>query len=106
MQPASFGKRGAARPAALALQPVPDQSAAASPARPWSFPRLTCVLLILLVAIFVAELAFGVDPAASLAPSHRTIIALGGLSGTLFHAGEWWRIFTAPLLHANLLHLV
>jgi rhomboid protease GluP len=59
-----------------------------------------------LALVYWAELSHGVDPARDLAPSHRTIIALGGLSGRMVGMGEWWRLFTGPLLHGNLMHLL
>jgi rhomboid protease GluP len=59
-----------------------------------------------LLAIFALELGFGIDPPNDLGPSIKTLIALGGLQYllTIGH-GEWWRLFTGPLLHANLIHV-
>lgn len=34
-----------------------------------------------------------------------SLAQLGGLYGPAIAAGQWWRIFTAGFLHANLLHL-
>src|SRR5581483_4344349 len=62
-------------------------------------------ILIALTAVFFAELKYGVGPARALTPDHRTLIALGGLSADLVRSGEWWRIFTAPMLHGSLEHI-
>src|SRR5262245_24989015 len=72
------------------------------------FPMLTFALLAVLAALFGCELAFGVAPwSGMLAPSVQTLAALGGLNRTLvLEQGEWWRIFSAPLLHADIVHLV
>lgn len=84
----------AATPAALAENVGP----------PW----LTFGLLGLTAALFGAELAFGVGPTGGLlAPSIETLIALGGVSRPLvLDQGEWWRLFTASLLHADPIHLL
>jgi rhomboid protease GluP len=60
-----------------------------------------------LIAIFVAELSFGIEaPTKPLEPSVKTLIALGGLQYVLtVDQGQWWRVFTGPLLHLNLIHL-
>ncbi|CAM5764055.1 hypothetical protein LMIY3S_01018 [Labrys miyagiensis] len=70
-------------------------------------PIFTFVLMALLVAVFICEQAFGIGKAGSLAaPTLATLQTLGGLSYPLvMEAGQWWRIFTAPLLHADLTHI-
>ncbi|GLS19611.1 hypothetical protein GCM10007874_26280 [Labrys miyagiensis] len=70
-------------------------------------PIFTFVLMALLVAIFVCEQAFGIGKAGNMAgPTLITLQTLGGLSYPLVtEAGQWWRIFTAPLLHADLTHI-
>jgi rhomboid protease GluP len=73
---------------------------------PKSTPYLTWALIGALAAIFATELGFGIEPSKGLGPSIRTLIALGGLQYLLaVGQGEWWRIFTGPLLHANLIHI-
>jgi rhomboid protease GluP len=45
-------------------------------------------------------------PGAGLTLSYRSLMALGGTNGRLvFHDGQVWRLFTAPLLHASLAHI-
>jgi rhomboid protease GluP len=70
-------------------------------------PIFTFVLMALLVAIFFCEHAFGLGkPGTLAAPSIETLQTLGGLSYPLVtEAGQWWRLFTAPLLHADLSHI-
>jgi rhomboid protease GluP len=71
------------------------------------FPLLTVALLVVLVALFGCELIYGVGSwSGLLAPSIQTLVALGGLNKTLvLQSGEWYRIFSATLLHADALHL-
>lgn len=60
----------------------------------------------LLIAIFVGEQIFKASPPIGpLTPSVATLFVLGGVSGASFLDGQWWRVFTAPLLHAGLSHL-
>ncbi|HUH85085.1 MAG TPA: rhomboid family intramembrane serine protease [Stellaceae bacterium] len=72
-----------------------------------STPVLIWVLLAVLAAVFGVELLCSAgDGGGSLEPSVATLIALGGLNGTLvFQDGEWYRLFAAPLLHGSLVHL-
>jgi len=71
------------------------------------FPLLTIAMLAALAAVFACELAFGVRPwSGLLAPSVQTLVALGGLNRTLvLEQGEWTRLFSAALLHADVVHL-
>jgi membrane associated rhomboid family serine protease len=70
-------------------------------------PWLTLSLLVVLIVIFTLENKFGVTPRGrGLKPSIATLIAFGAVSHKLVvTSGEWYRLFTAPLLHANLLHI-
>jgi len=74
---------------------------------PKTLPYLSIIFVVALAIIFVLELLFGVDPPTNLLePSVRTFLALGGLQYLLtIDQGQWWRVFTGPLLHANLLHI-
>jgi rhomboid protease GluP len=74
---------------------------------PRAVPYLSIIFVATLVTIFAMELLFGIDPPTKLLePSIRTLLMLGGLQYLLtLGEGQWWRIFTGPLLHANLLHL-
>ena len=71
------------------------------------FPLLTLAMLAVLGAVFACELAFGVSPwSGMLAPSIQTLVAFGGLNRTLVLEGqEWQRLFSAALLHADVVHL-
>src|SRR5258707_15720912 len=112
----AFGNRGAARPVAAPQLPslypesrtaeyVSDavtQIAARRPA-----PFVTFGLIVALGLIFWAELIFAAQPDGDFAPGMRSLSAFGALDGALvFGAGEWWRVFTAPLLHGNLSHIL
>jgi rhomboid protease GluP len=67
---------------------------------------LTCGLLGALLAVFGAEYVLRISPqSGALDASIETLIALGALEKPLVESGEWWRLFSAPLLHAGVLHL-
>jgi rhomboid protease GluP len=72
------------------------------------FPFITISLLALLVAIFIGELRYGIGPATGLLePSILTLLAWGGLNPALvLQSGEWHRILSAALLHADAFHLL
>ena len=71
------------------------------------FPLLTVGLITLLVLIFAAEIAFGIEPwSRMLAPSISTLVAFGGLNKALVLQGDWHRLFSAVLLHGDIVHLV
>lgn len=71
------------------------------------FPLLTVGLITLLALIFAAEIAFGIEPwSRMLAPGISTLVAFGGLNNALVLQGEWWRLFSAVLLHGDIVHLV
>lgn len=71
-------------------------------------PVLTLAILAVLVAVFVCEQAFGIGPTTGLlAPSIPTLLALGALQHSLvFSQGEWYRLLSATLLHADLFHIL
>ena len=70
-------------------------------------PWLTLALLAVLVAIFALENVLAIPPSASMQPSLATLFAMGGLSRiAILSDGEWYRLFTAPLLHANFPHIL
>jgi rhomboid protease GluP len=68
---------------------------------------LTYALLGALVAIFAAECAFRIGSLNGLLdPSIETLVAFGALDRQLVvENGEWWRLFSAPLLHGGLMHI-
>lgn len=82
---------------------VSESSAALTLNRPW----LTYALLVVLGAVYVGELAFAVSPGKVGSPSILTLAYLGGNVGNrIWQYGEWWRLFTAPLLHGSPIHLL
>ncbi|MGJ4949199.1 rhomboid family intramembrane serine protease [Bradyrhizobium sp. HKCCYLS20291] len=85
----------------LRLPPVP-----ALPPR--SLPYVTFGLIGILTLIFVLEQFAGPTlPRALLEPSFETVMRIGGLQQSLVrHQGEWWRMFTGPLLHGGPVHLL
>ncbi len=73
----------------------------------FKLPWLTFALLLVLIVVFMLENEFVVTPGRNLTPSIGTLVAMGGLSRTaVLSGGEWYRLFTAPLLHLNLTHIV
>jgi membrane associated rhomboid family serine protease len=71
--------------------------------RPW----LTYVLLAILAAVYACELVFAVTPSKAGSPSVVTLAYLGGnLGNRIWQSSEWWRLFTAPLLHGGALHIL
>jgi rhomboid protease GluP len=111
----AFGKRKpvvASPPASMpAPAVVPSSTAqnewAIAPATPAKsgWPLFTFGLIAALGLIYCAELRFALNRGTSLSPDLVTLTALGGLDGALvFQSGEWWRVFTAPLLHGGLSH--
>jgi membrane associated rhomboid family serine protease len=70
------------------------------------FPWLTCAILAVLIGVFAAELVYGIgDWTKALQPTIATLVAFGGLSRLVVQAGEWYRLFSAPLLHGDIFHL-
>ena len=73
---------------------------------PHTFPWLTAAIIAVLAAIFAAEIAFGVGGDELQQPTLATLLAFGGLMGKLvIGSGEWYRLFTAPLLHGGFAHI-
>jgi membrane associated rhomboid family serine protease len=101
----------AARPSSLGISHIDDSATAlAEPApvglRGFFVPWLTFALLAVLIGVFVLENSFPVTPAVKQAPSLQTLIAMGALEHfAILSRGEWYRLFTAPLLHANAAHI-
>ena len=115
---ATFGKRAAPAAAgyapraavAVASMPIVAAPANATPAAktsPLRVPVATLVILTLLSIVFAFEVHFAPVLYGGMEPSVGTLIAFGAVDGDLvFRHGEWWRLFTAPMLHANLSHLI
>jgi membrane associated rhomboid family serine protease len=87
---------------------APEITEAAIGLAQFKIPWLTFALLTLLVAIFALENVFSVTPGGKeLAPSIATLVAFGASSHNLVVAHhQWYRLFTAPLLHANFAHIL
>jgi membrane associated rhomboid family serine protease len=69
-------------------------------------PIVTLGLIAVLAVIFWFEQTAALNPQPGLGLGYRTLMALGGANGRLvFHDGQVWRLFTAPLLHASLTHI-
>jgi rhomboid protease GluP len=71
-----------------------------------SAPIATLGLLVMLALVFVVEESQALDSGPSLALNTLSLRAFGGDALALVQNGEWWRLFTAPMLHANAAHLV
>lgn len=69
-------------------------------------PLFTYVLIAVLAGIYAGELAFGVEAPDKGSPTIQTLLMFGGIfRSSILVDGQWWRLFTAPFLHGNLLHL-
>ena len=68
---------------------------------------LTYGLLAVLLAVFACEYVFRIGSSGGLLdPGVNTLAALGALAKLqVLEDGQWWRLFTAPLLHGGLLHI-
>jgi rhomboid protease GluP len=66
-------------------------------------PRVTYVMMGLLVVVFVIETLAGGGINGSQDP--ETLINLGANLGPLVTQGEYWRLFTANFLHIGLMHI-
>lgn len=72
-----------------------------------TFPSVTLALTGLLAVIFVAEVvASGGNDGKAWAPSIQTLVQFGGIAKAAVSQGQWWRVFSAPLLHASIAHLL
>jgi rhomboid protease GluP len=85
----------------------PDVPVPAVAIAPPSLPVLTFAILAVLIAVFACEIAYGIGaPTDLLQPTIATLVAFGGLSHDLVvKSGEWYRLLSAPFLHANAAHL-
>jgi len=69
-------------------------------------PMATAGIAAVLTVLFGAEVLLGLD-GPSLSPTVPTLIAAGGVARWLvFEDHEYFRMFTAPLLHGGVIHLV
>ena len=74
---------------------------------PAVFPYLTVGIIAALTLIFVGEVLFSIEASGkAFEPGIKTLISLGGLQQLLVAGqGQWWRLFTGPLLHGSPIHL-
>jgi rhomboid protease GluP len=73
----------------------------------FKLPWLTFALLAVLVVVFAMEYLFAVTPSVRSNPSIATLFALGGLNRAIvLSGGQWYRLLTAPLLHAGFIHIL
>lgn len=91
----------------MAAAPQPAGEAAPAGRAASVPPRVTFAILAVLSVGFLAELIFAIElPSAFLRPSIKTLLALGCLQrAVMVEHGESYRLMTAPLLHADFLHL-
>lgn len=70
-------------------------------------PWFTLALSAVLVVRFLEELRGATDFIARNSPGHYSLLAMGASSRDLvFGQGEWWRLFTATVLHGSPAHLI
>jgi membrane associated rhomboid family serine protease len=62
------------------------------------------ILVILFAAYFVEVFAGGPNSIIG-GPNGQTLLSLGAMWPPAIAAGQWWRLFTATLLHAGILHI-
>ncbi len=103
--------RPEAEPQQSQPQPQPQEAAPAAeptpPSLPERAPRVTVTLLALMALLFIAELVLSLgDISGLLQPDIQTLVGLGGSMRALVLAGDWWRLLSSTLLHADLVHLV
>jgi membrane associated rhomboid family serine protease len=89
------------------LSPVDSLIATPVGVAGFRWPWLTVTLLSAFVAVFGLEHHLALqEPGRGWTPGLGTLIALGGVSRNLVRVGEWYRLVTAPFLHAGITHLV
>jgi rhomboid protease GluP len=105
MPPTRLIRKLMTEPRETGLTAPPAPAAAVAHVEP-GFPYLTTAIIAVLCAIFAAEIVFGVGPwTGMLQPSIATLIAFGGIYRPLVMQGEWFRLLSGPLLHADVAHL-
>ena len=73
--------------------------------RPPSGLSATRAILIVLFAAYFVEIYAGGPNSIIIGPSGQVLFDLGAMSPIAVAAGQWWRLFTATLLHAGILHI-
>jgi rhomboid protease GluP len=91
-------------PAKLSEEEVPAGFVSRIVAR---IPWFTLTLSGMLVTRFLAELRSATDYLAPYTPGHFTLLATGASDrAQVLDHGEWWRLFTATVLHESPAHLI
>jgi membrane associated rhomboid family serine protease len=73
--------------------------------RPPSGLSATRAILVILFAAYLVEIFVGGTNSIITGPSERVLFQLGAMYPPAIAAGQSWRLFTATLLHAGLLHI-
>jgi len=110
----TFGKKSSRALGAAYVSPSKEVSVSAVPAFPFALssietglPLVTISILVLMVLIFACEVEFSPVRGSGWSIPLGDTIAFGANGANLFfHQGQWWRMFTAPLLHGSLMHVV
>jgi len=113
----TFGKREAreSRPAFVAQSRAAAAAVAIPPVAPSGFasrllarvPWFTLVLSAVLATRFLIELHGATDFSAPGEPGHFSLLAMGASDRVqILGHGEWWRLFTATVLHGSAEHLI
>lgn len=69
-----------------------------------SVPRVTYALMIINVAVYLAQGSFGLGAPSSTIFSHGALLGSGPPGQGVAH-GQWWRLVTSGFLHENIIHL-
>jgi membrane associated rhomboid family serine protease len=73
--------------------------------RPPSGLSATRAILVILFAAYFVEIFAGGPNSIITGPSNQVLFNLGAMAPPAVAVGQWWRLFTATLLHAGLLHI-
>jgi membrane associated rhomboid family serine protease len=66
---------------------------------------VTRVILAILLAVFVVEVAIGGPSSLLLGPTGSQLVRLGASAPILIAEGQWWRMLSAIFLHAGIIHI-
>jgi rhomboid protease GluP len=105
--------RAASRAAAEAVDAAPNVALEpTAPAVPGvssvetGLPIATGMILLILLVVFACEVKYSPLSMSGMTIPTGASIGYGASSGDLvLHGGEWWRLFTAPLLHGSFGHI-
>jgi membrane associated rhomboid family serine protease len=73
--------------------------------RPPSGLSATRAILVILFAAYFVEIFAGGANSIVTGPSNRVLFELGAMYPPAVAVGQWWRLFSATLLHAGILHI-